>query len=278
MIGRMRSGTSTAEDGTALSYFWRSGTGDSKPLVLVPGLGMSGQTCFGLSDKLNPDRPVAVIEPRGSGRSGAIRDSVDGAVFANDAMRVLDELQWDRVHVAGVSMGGMIAQHMAVRHRQRLLSVSLVNTYASADPWAALVWRLRETLALLEDPSTQRIAAAVFLTSPEALETNPAIVDTLFGLWEATPPDPVSYRNQMGFCAAHDLRHELRRIEIPALVISAADDLLCTPRAGEELAGAIRGHYVCLDDAAHLLTAARPGEVANLIEKHLQATEINDAS
>jgi len=83
---------------------------------------------------------------------------------------------------------------------------------------------------------------------------------------------------QMGFCADHDLRHELQQVEIRALVISAANDLLCTPRAGEVLAKVIRGYYVCVDDAPHLLTAARPDEVANLIEKHLQATETNDAS
>lgn len=277
MTQKMRGGTARAEDGTELSYYWRSGAKGPKPLVVFPGLGMSGQTCFTLLESLDPDRPVAVIEPRGSGLSGPIRDSVDGSVFAGDAETVLNELAWDRVHVAGVSMGGMIAQHMLVQQRPRLLSVSLVNTYARADTWAALVWRLRQALALLEDSSTQRLAAALFLTGPTHVSSEPAIVDTLFELWETAPADPVSYREQMSFCANHDLYHKLQGIDIPGLVISGANDLLCTPRAGEELAEATRSQYLCLDNATHLLVAARPAEVANLIEQHLQATESQPA-
>ncbi len=277
MTQKMRGGTAHAEDGTELSYYWKSGAVDHKPLVLFPGLGMAGQTCFTLLEALNPDRPVAVIEPRGSGRSGPISAPVDGNVFADDAVIVLDALRWDRVHVAGVSMGGMIAQHMVVQQRPRLLSASLVNTYARADTWAELVWRLREALTLLDDPSTQRLAAALFLTGPAAVASEPAMLDTLFELWETAPPDPASYREQMSFCANHDLYHKLQGIDIPSLVISAANDLLCTAGAGEELAEATRSQYVCLDNATHLLVAARPGEVANLIEQHLQATESQPA-
>jgi pimeloyl-ACP methyl ester carboxylesterase len=276
--------TIDAADGTRLSFHWRAGSAERVPLLVVPGLGMPAETWFAVLNRVDPARPVAAIDPRGSGRSGGLDGTVGatsgdwctnigGSIFADDAIRVLDDLGWGRVHVAGISMGGMIAQHLAVLHPSRVLSLALVCTYGRPGPWTKLVWKLRQALAEHSQPAEQRMAAALFLTGPTAVDNDPAIIDKLMDLWEASPPNAAGYRAQMRFCAGHDLLDELAPFGPAALVVSGADDLLCPPRCGEELAVALGGRFVCVPGATHLLTLEQPATVANLLDAHLGTVE-----
>jgi len=258
--------TVSAPDGTDLAFYWRDGDENLIPLMLIPGLGMPAQTWFAVIATMDWARPIVVVDPRGSGRSGDASDPCD---FAADTITVLAALGWDRAHVAGISMGGMIAQQMVIEFPSSVASLSLVSTYARAGPWASTVWRLRLLLLELADPVPQRLLAALVLTGPAAVEANAGIVDELFGLWEASTSSPTSYLRQMSYCEGHDMIEELRGVKTPSVVIGGAEDLLCTPGASDELAGVLECEYVSIRSATHLLANEYPEVLSSLIDGHV---------
>jgi 3-oxoadipate enol-lactonase len=265
---RFEQRTVVAVDGTELVYWFHAGSAREGPVVGIPGLGMAAQIWFQTFGFLRRDRPVAVIDPRGSGRSSDITAGVDGRRFADDAALVLDDLGWAQAHVAGVSMGGMIAQHLAVAHRERVRSLALVCTYGRAGAWTELVWRLRLRLDELGDTTASRLAASVVLTGPNAVEANPMVIESLEAMWSAAPSRTSSYRAQMTFCATHDLLSSLGTLAISALVVSGGRDLLCPPSTSHELADVLSARFVDFPIATHLLLAEQPRELAATLDDH----------
>jgi pimeloyl-ACP methyl ester carboxylesterase len=262
-------------DGTALAFRFYPGEAEAMegiPLVAVPGLGMPAEIWFATINALQRQRPIAIIEPRGSGFSGPIRSDVDGTTFASDAIAVMDHLGWARAHVAGISMGSMIAQHVAVRHRERVQSLTLVCSYARPGPWTRHVWQLR--LALAEhDVNLARLAAVLFLTSPQSVDDDERVITRLMNIWATSPVDPASYLSQMRFCASHDLHQALTALTsnspLGALVVDAEWDLLCPSTTSSELAGLLNARLVRFPTGTHLLAGDRPTELGEVMGQHL---------
>lgn len=241
-----------------VSYHRRTAAGE--PIVAIPGLGMSADTWLGVLTLV--DGPAVVIEPLGSGTSSDLESVPSGDDVAAAVIAVMDDVGWQRAHLGGISMGGMIAQHVAIEHPDRVTSLGLFNTYAHPGPWGAHAWELRLRLIERGDTSTQRLVAALLLTSPEAVEETPGLIELLHDVWDQTPPRPRSYLNQMRFCAGHDTRDFLPDIDLPALVVSASSDLLCTPTAGRELAQLLDCQFDLIEDATHILSNHHPDRLA----------------
>ena len=99
------------------------------PVLLVMGFAMSGEMWGPVVPALAARHRVATFDHRGLGRSpDPARTSM--AELADDARSVLDALGWDRAHVVGISMGGMIAQELALACPDRIRTLSLIATHA----------------------------------------------------------------------------------------------------------------------------------------------------
>ena len=152
-----------------------------------------------------------------------------GQDFASDAVAVLDTI-WDgRMPISpAYPWGGMIAQHVAIHAPERVSSLSLVCTYARPGPWGDLAWKVRLQLMDDSDPNAQRHAAIMLLTSPQAIEAEPGIIDLLMALWADAPNDPASYLAQMHFlCGLMMHTTPWRHYDVPALVVSAVSSTSC---------------------------------------------------
>ena len=95
-------------------YWEITGTGD--PVLLIHGLGLSGGAWWRTVDTLAPTMSVITFDHRGIGRSKSMMHAYTTEAMADDAVSILDALDIERVHVYGFSLGGMIAQQIALRH------------------------------------------------------------------------------------------------------------------------------------------------------------------
>ncbi|GGH36845.1 alpha/beta fold hydrolase [Microbacterium album] len=121
-------GEAAADDGTSLAY-WTAGNGD--PLVLIAGQSLDHTSWRIAVELLLPGRRLIVFDHRGVGHSGAgTPDRFDTRSFAGDVRAVLDATGVARADVLGHSMGGRIAQWLAIDHPERVRRVVLASTSA----------------------------------------------------------------------------------------------------------------------------------------------------
>src|SRR6266851_3521678 len=107
------------------------GDPSAPPLLLVMGLGLSSRAWDPLPARLSENFRVLVFDNRGTGRSGRRGWMYRMRDLADDAVTVLDAVQVPRANVFGISMGGMIAQELAIRHPYRVRRLALGATFAS---------------------------------------------------------------------------------------------------------------------------------------------------
>src|SRR5262249_51687350 len=108
--------------------------GEGEPLLLIQGMSANhmawGQTFRSL---LEADFECVVFDNRGIGLSGRVSEQFSIAEMAADTLGLLDALEIERAHVLGISMGGMIAQELALANPERLRSLTLGCTYCGGE-------------------------------------------------------------------------------------------------------------------------------------------------
>jgi len=232
---------------------WYEATGQGPAVVLLQGLALSSAFWFDVPATLAADHRVIVIDNRGTGRSRAAVGSL--AAMADDVAAILDVEGLASAIVVGISMGGMIAQHVAVRHPARtrglVLLASSPGLYAGGLPELVALARLlslpfggrraqRSFVRLLLPPSKWGRAKEIFADWPKAMG--------------GSQPDARTF-------AAHLLAATLHhtpagRIRCPVLVVAGEDDVLMPKRYAHAIARQIPGaELLFLPDTGHALFA-----------------------
>ncbi|HEY8584777.1 MAG TPA: alpha/beta hydrolase, partial [Capillimicrobium sp.] len=206
-------------------YFERSGSGE--PLLLVMGMSGTHRT-WGqpFLDELSADFEVVVYDHRGIGHSSRAEAGYSIADLADDAAGLLDELGWATAHVVGISMGGMVAQELALRHPRRLRSLTLGCTYAGG-PGSALT--SQETFGKLGAAwsSGDRERA---LRAGWEINVSPAFAadDEQFATFReaalAVPAALPAIMAQVQAIGGHDTSARLGEIEVPTLIVHGTED------------------------------------------------------
>ncbi len=250
-------------------FYEEVGSGD-QAVVLLPGLGMSSATWAGAAAEMKQDFRLIMIDPRGSGRSDAPRERYTGEIVNDDVIAVLDAVGIERAHIMGLSMGGMIAQHVAVRHPERVDSLILIATYARADEWVRRLFAVRRDCIETQGINAQAALAILFLTSPGMLERDPSLASGLDDFYSQNPPVRHAYLNQIEFCMEHDTSAQLAELDMPTLCIAGNEDLLAHPALVRETAQLISGAQFALVASAHLLTLERGDRVVSIVRDFLR--------
>src|SRR3954447_9660883 len=123
-----------AGDGTRIHYEL-SGRADGEPLLLIQGLGADMKGWAAQRYALGRRYRLLLVDNRGAGRSDKPQGPYDLEVMAEDAVAVLDAEGIAAAHVLGASMGGVLAQIIAVRHPERVRSLVLSCTACRHHPW-----------------------------------------------------------------------------------------------------------------------------------------------
>jgi len=257
--------------GTELHYL-RAGEGE--PLLLIQGMSATHLT-WGrpFLSELEKSFDCIVFDNRGMGLSGEAELPFSIADMAADTAALLDALEIETSHVVGISMGGMIAQELALAHPERIRTLTIGASYCGGP---------NGTLMAPED--LQMLGAAYASGEPEQvframweINLSPSFRedDSRFAAFvemgSALPaPQPVVLQ-QMRACGAHDTHERLGQITLPTLVIHGDADRLLGYGNGREIASRIPAHLETLEGVGHMFWWEQPQRSAELIREHALA-------
>ena len=232
----------TTPDGTRL-YFECHGAGT--PLLLLAGQASDHREWDGVRADFAAQHRVIVLDYRGIGQSdkpGAPAYSTRG--FAQDAVAVLDQLGLDRTHAYGISMGGRVAQWLAIDHPQRLGALVLGATTPGNAHGVA-----RDAAITQAMQRGDWISLRHTLVSPTWMAAHPDF-EARMAAMDATPAPAFARRLHYQASEGHDSWLALDRITAPTLVLHGSDDEINLSANGARLAERIPGAKLKLIDGA----------------------------
>lgn len=237
-------------NGIAVSY---SEVGEGDPLVLIMGLGADASAWQLHLDAYRERFRCFAVDNRGAGASSKLPGPYTTEQMADDYAGLVKALKLGRVRVVGISMGGAVAQQLALRHPALVERMVIVSSWARCDEYTAEVFRHFATVRA-------RVAAAEFTQLLQLWIWGPSYVAThLDELREArtaaggpAPMDQGAFEAQCAACIGHDVLGSLREIEVPTLITAGEDDIFTPMRFAEELHAGIRGSELhVFPSAAH---------------------------
>ncbi len=269
--------------GLRLSYELRGDPG-APPMVLVPSLGGTTHTWAPVARRLERSYRLLLMDPRDAGRSGRAAPTTPQAPtsrgapayaiadMAADVAGLMAQLRIGPAAVAGLSMGGAIAQELAIGWPDLVSRLVLIATYDAGDPRGAAIFRQFARLRrILSREDYQRTLLPWVYTCRE-YETAIDPEETVQRL--AQDPffqEPEAYERQMEATIAFHSRDRLGRIVCPTLLLFGDEDLFTPMRFARSLNERIRGSRLAvLAGAGHGLVWTRSAEVAALIDAFLQ--------
>jgi pimeloyl-ACP methyl ester carboxylesterase len=265
----------TGGDGTRL-FYERFGRDGGRTVLLIMGLGANGRIWRPVVDRLvERDYDVLTFDNRGCGRSGVPLRPWTTRTMAADAIAVADDAGVAVVDLIGASLGGMVAQEVAIGHPQRIRTLVLGCTTGGLPRVDLLPLRgMPDVLAALlrsgRRPASARDGVGEFLSfvvSPDFA----ASCEEGSEAWRAVAgalDDPMTQRGfaqQFLAAARHSTWSRLDRLTMPVQIQHGSADRLMPPAAGRELARRIPGADLkILEGAGHALGLERPDEIVDV--------------
>ncbi|MCU1672946.1 MAG: Lipase/esterase [Frankiales bacterium] len=251
-------------DGARIAWF-EDGPADAPPLLLVMGLAYPAAMWFRLVPALAGRYRVLRVDNRGAGETG----DVPGAPYtvdtmAADCLAVLDAAGAQQAHVVGISMGGLIAQEIALSAPDRVLSLCLTATHpgianAVLNPEAMAVLMKRGEMTPEEAAATSIPFNYAPATPRERIEEDWAVRFPLAASNEGYMAQAVGSSQWNGY-------DRIDAIAAPTLVLHGELDALVPPANGTLIAERIPGaELVLVPDANHVLMTDQPERVAEVL-------------
>lgn len=229
--------------------------GEGEPLLLIMGLGVdvTGWEFFQIPEFSKRYRVIA-FDNRGVGRTDAPDAPYSIQMMADDTGRLLDALGVEKAHVLGLSMGGMIAQELALKYPQRVTSLILATTAARQSGLSAHIcdtWRRMMEEGVSQETQLRNTLSWGFTDSFfENAEQVQVVIDTM--LANPNPQPAYAFVRQVVACVEHDTRERIGQITAPTLVLVGKEDILLPVKLSEELAAGIPdAELVVLEGAGH---------------------------
>lgn len=224
--------------------------GEGEPLLLLMGLGADGSKWRSNVEVYKRYFRCILLDNRGAGRSDkpdAERYSI--AQMADDAVAVLDALGISSAHINGISMGGAIAQELAIRYPQRVRSLILTSTFSYVTPaFRTALEFLRDQTGVLDPLALKKLNQ--FMTFGQMTQNHrPEFLQEMArqDMDNPYPMPPYAYKAQCNACLAHDSRQRLHLIQAPTLIAAGERDLFVSQEGTQALHSGIANSrlYLC---------------------------------
>ena len=253
--------------------------GEGEPLLGVMGLAADTLSWALQVPAFSERHRLVVFDNRDVGRSSPFEGDYEVTDMAHDALALADALELERFHLVGVSMGGAIAQEMALAAPERVRTLTLVVTFASsgaygrelAERWGARVQKLTRE---------EHLDELLLLTLSEAFFENAEAVDFVrsVALGNPNPQPPEGFARQLRASSGHRAGDRLSSLAMPVHVIGAEYDILIPVWKSREVAELIPGsRLTVIEGAPHAAQLERAQEfndaVLGFIAEHAEAPQ-----
>lgn len=249
----------TLDTGVSLYYEWHGEPGDEQPVVFIRGTGAAGNRWMPQVEAYIDSYQCLIFDNRGSGESDAPEGPYTVEQMADDTVKLLDQLGVEQAHISGLSLGGAIAQDLAVRFPARVATLQLHGTWARTHGYARMY--LTFLKRMLEEGGTDLYyeGALLYLFPPDHItEHYDEVMDVLARMKEHAS-SPVGLLGQIEANLSHDLLDEVGQITAPTLVTVGELDMCIPPFFSRELHEAIPGsELVIFDGGSHLFGLQDP--------------------
>jgi len=248
-------------------------SGSGHPLLLLHGVGCCSDDWNGAVTHFRGKFRAILTDARGHGRSSNPAGNWQLADFISDLVLILDRLGIERTHVAGFSMGGLLAQGLALRHPERIEKLAIIATTSG---------RTREEQAQVEERLSfirsnpaelyfDKYASKRWFTL-DFSRNYPEIIDSARRAIVAN--DREGYTKAYEMLARNDLGPELHRIKHKTLVLTGEHDLGAGPKVARFIAGEIVGsHLIILPRLRHQILLEAPELVGGILREFFSSDD-----
>jgi 3-oxoadipate enol-lactonase len=246
--------------------------GEGEPLLAVMGLAADTLAWALQIPAFAAQRRTVVFDNRDVGRSSEAEGPYDIADMAADALALADQLELESFDLLGVSMGGAIAQEIALAAPERVRTLTLALTYAATGAWGrklSEVWGARVQQMSRE----QHVDELMLLNLSEGFFENADGVAWLRNLMleNPDPQSPAAFARQLDASARHDARDRIGSLAMPTHVIGAEHDILVPIWKSRELAALIPGaELTVIEGSPHGANLERAEEFNRVVLEFLE--------
>ena len=248
--------------------------GSGPPLLLIAGIPAVASDWRPVAERMAAGgRRAIAYDNRGSGASTVTPGPYTTAGLAADAVALLDFLEIERADVFGMSLGGMIAQELAIGWPERVERLALCCTHAGGrhaprQPRATAHAFAMET----EDWAERMTALAPFAF---ARGVDPALLARFIAKKRADAQDPEGYRAQIAAALGHDAADRLGEIRAPTLIVTGDDDQVIPAVGSEVLVARIpRAKLATIEGTGHLFFLEEPDRTHQVVAGFLSRTAV----
>src|SRR5438552_9771769 len=248
--------------------------GSGEPVLFIQGLGVDHRGWAPITKPLADRFRCISYDNRDIGQSSFVEAPYDVVDMMDDAIGLLDALDIERCDVVGVSMGGVIAQELAIRRPERVRRLVLVSTYTSGDPRGAAIFESQAMFRRLL-PREEYCRATFWSVYSHQDYRREGFIDEMVrrtannDLWQ--PQD--AYERHVRAVLNVNTEDRLKDIKTKTLIIAGAEDILTPPRFSTLLAEKIPDNrLLVVEGAGHGLIWSHPAIVVDHIADFLSAT------
>ena len=252
-------------DGQLIGY---AVEGTGTPLLMLHGTTMNRTAFDGMRAAFPADAAYmcAMVEFPGSGESAMPTEPLSVQVLAHQAHTVMQHLGHERYHVAGYSLGAVVAAGLAGIQPDAVTSATLLAGWITTDARQRCTFELWKRLIATDKELFMRYAMADGLTA-RAHEMMEPILEMAIGIGAATIADGSAAHLDLDLVV--DIAHLVSHITAPTLVIGGAEDRWVDVSHSHALAAAIAGSRLEVLPAGHLMITERAAEIAALLHAHI---------
>jgi pimeloyl-ACP methyl ester carboxylesterase len=246
--------------------------GQGPPVVLIHGLAGDCSAWQAQIDRLQRNFRVIAFDNRGAGRSSAPDYPYTTRHFADDTVGLLDAVGvTEPAHVIGRSMGGAIAQEVALGHPHRVRSMIITASFGKLDRYGHQILESIDEVVKAQGYGPAAKIQSLFFFPPAYFNEHQEQMETFEAALADTNRPIHGYTNSTHACLTHDALDRLPQVQCPTLVLAGGQDVLCAVGASRQIADRVPGCELRIyEEASHFFLIQCFEESMRDIEEFLE--------